>query len=60
MRLLRVLGLVFVNPGCVGHIGRAKPPFDLIARFSHRLGGHINAVGAHIGDMPGLIKPLRR
>ena len=60
MRLLRILGLVFVDARRIGHIGRTEPALDLVTRLCHRFGGHINAVGPHIGDVARLIQPLCR
>ena len=60
MRFLGVLGFVFVNTRLIGHIVCAKARRNRAARRRHRFGGHINAVGAHIGDMPRLIQALRR
>ena len=58
MGFLRVLGLVFVHAGRVGDITCTEPRADLVACGHHRFGRHINPVGAHIGDQPGLVEPL--
>ena len=60
MRFLRVLGLVFIDARRVGHIGRAELSGDFGTRGSDGFGGHVDAVGAHIGDVAGLIQPLCR
>ena len=59
MRLLRVLGLVLVHARAVGNIGRPEAALDLVTGGHHGLGGHVDAVGAHVGDVPRLIQPLR-
>ena len=59
MRFLRVLGLVLVDPGRRGHVFLAEPRFDFGPGFLHGFGRHVDAVGPHVGDMPGLIKALR-
>ena len=60
MRFLRILGLVLVHARAVGHVCGAEAALDLIARGHHRLGGHVDAVGPHVGDVAGLIQTLRR
>ena len=60
MRFLRILGLVFIQARLIGHIACAKACLNRAARCRHRFGGHVNAIGAHIGDMPCLIQALRR
>ncbi len=59
MRLLGVFGLVFIDPRARGHIIRAVAILDRVAGGVHRLGRHVDAVGAHVGDVPGLVEPLR-
>ena len=58
MGFLRVLGLVFVNARLVGQIDISEPCLDRLACTGHGFGGHINAVGPHIGDKAGLIQTL--
>ena len=60
MRFLRVFRLVFIHPGAVGQVFFAKLGPDRIAGGHHRLGRHVDAVGAHIGDQARLIQALRR
>ena len=52
VRLLRVLGLGRVFARCAWHIGVAEVLADHPARRGHRLGGEVDAVGAHVGDEP--------
>ena len=59
MRLLGVLRLVLVHPRAGRHVSLAEPRLDLGARRHHRLGRHVDAVGAHIGDVAGLVEALR-
>ena len=58
MRFLRVLGLVLVDAGGVGDIGGAEAAPDLGAGGRDGLGRHVDAVGAHVGDVAGLIEAL--
>ena len=60
VRFLRVLGLVLVHPGAVRQVLGAELGLDRVARGHHRLGRHVDAVGPHVGDEPGLVEPLRR
>ena len=60
MRFLGVLRLIFIHPRAVRHIGRTKGGPDHIAGRHDSLGGHVNAVSAHISNMARLIKPLGR
>ena len=60
MRFLRVFGLVFIHASVGRHVITAEFRLDGVARGVHRLGGHVDAVGPHIGDMARLIEPLRR
>ncbi len=57
---LRVLGLVLVHPRGFRDVSGAKAAADFVARGHDRLGRHVDAVGPHIGDVAGLIQPLRR
>ena len=59
VRFLRILGLVLVDARAGGHVGVAIPLANRLARGGHGLGGHVDAVGPHIGDVPGLIETLR-
>ena len=52
VRFLRVLGLGGVFARRARHVGVAEVLADHPARRRHRLGGEIDAVGAHIGDEP--------
>ena len=58
MRLLRVLGLVLVHARALGQVGLAEAGPDRVTGGHHRLGGHVDAVGPHIGDQPSLIEAL--
>ena len=58
MGFLRVFGLVFVNTRLGGQIIRPEFGFDGVARCRNGLGGHVDAVGSHIGDQTGLIQAL--
>ena len=60
MRLLRVLRLVLVDPRFTRHIAVAVARLYRVARRRHSLRRHVDAVGPHIGDVPGFIEPLRR
>ena len=60
MRFLRVLGLVLVDARGIGHIGGTEGLADLGTGGGNRLGRHVDAVGPHVGDVPGLIEPLCR
>ena len=55
---LRVLGLVLVHPRACGQVITAEPILDRIPRGHDRLGGHVDPVGAHIGDVARLIEAL--
>ena len=58
MRLLRILGLVFVHARIGGDIFGAETRLDRVACRMDRLGGHVDAIGPHIGDMARLIEAL--
>ena len=60
VRFLRVLGLVLVHARAVGDVFGAVAILDGIAGGVHGLGGHVDAVGPHVGDEAGLVEPLRR
>ena len=53
VRFLGVLGLDDIFPGRLGHVVVAEILGDDAPRRRHRLGGEIDAVGAHIGDEAG-------
>ena len=59
MRLLRVLGLVFVHARIGGDVFIAKFRLDRIARGMHGLGCHVDPVSSHISNVARLIEPLR-
>ena len=52
VRLLRVLGLGGVFARRARHVGVAEILADHPARRRHRLGGEVDAIGAHVGDEP--------
>ena len=60
MRLLRVLGLVLVHARRFRQVLVAELGLDRVAGGHHGLGGHVDAVGPHVGDQPGLVQALRR
>ena len=55
---LRIFGFVLINAGFSGDVFCAIFAFDKGARGGYGLGGHVYAVGPHIGDVARLIKPL--
>ena len=59
VRLLRVLGLVLVDTRFRRDVFCPEPVRDGIPCHRDRLGGHVDAVGPHIGDVTGFIEPLR-
>ena len=60
MRLLGVFGLVLIHPRRFWQEVLAKSRADCIAGGHHRLGGHVDPVCSHVGDMPRLIEALSR
>ena len=59
MRFLCVFGFVFVHARRGGHIVGPVARLDCVACIMDRFGGHIDAIGSHICDMPRLIETLR-
>ena len=59
MGLLGVLGLVLVHARRGGDVRSSVAGLDHVAGGHHRLRRHVDAVGAHVGDMAGLVEPLR-
>ena len=57
--LLGVLGLVLVDTRFGWDVFLAITGFDFGAGGGYGLGGHVDAVGPHIGDVTGLIQALR-
>ena len=60
MRLLGVFRLVLIHPWGFWQEVFAKSCADCVAGGHHRLGGHVDPVCSHIGDMPRLIEALCR
>jgi hypothetical protein len=60
MRFLRVLGLVLVDARGWGRSSSRSARRSRRARRCHGLGRHVDAVGPHVGDVPGLVETLRR
>ena len=60
MRLLCVFGLVFIHARAAGQVFFAKLGADCVTCGHHRLGRHVDAIGAHVGNQPGLVQALRR
>ena len=58
MRLLRVFRLVLIDTRCRRDVFRSKSVLDRVPSHRHRLGCHINAIGSHVCNVSGLIKPL--
>ena len=50
MGFLRVLGLGFVNARAAGHVRFTETLLDGVARGGDGFGGHLHAIGTHIGD----------
>ena len=59
VRLLRVLDLAPVGARLIGEVLVAVEPGDLAAGRGHRLLRQRGGVGAHVGDEPALVEPLR-
>ncbi len=60
MGFLRVLGLVLVHARRFRQVFFAELGLDRVSGSHHRLGGHVDPVGPHIGDQTGLVETLRR
>ena len=60
MGFLGVLGLGLVDARAGGQVALAIAGADRVARRLHPLGRHVDPVGAHVGDVPGLVEPLGR
>ena len=58
MRFLGVLGLVLVHARGFGDVIGPEAALDFITRGHHRFGRHVDAVGAHIGDVACFIEAL--
>src|SRR5688572_5828639 len=60
VRLLRVLRLRLVLVDAVGKRLPAELRLDGLPDLAHRLGRQVDRVRAHVGDVAGLVEPLRR
>ena len=60
MRFLRILRLVLIVAWALRYIFRAKTILHRVPCGGDRFGGHIDPVGPHIGNVPGLVEALCR
>ncbi len=61
-RLVSLLGTVAtrIEPRLGRHVGAAELVADVLAAGGHRLTAQVGGIGAHVGDVARLVKPLRR
>ena len=59
VRFLGVLGFVFIDARVGWHVFSAILVSNCLARLGDRFGGHVDAIGPHIGDQAGLVQTLR-
>ena len=58
MRFLGIFCLVFIHARALGHVFGPEAGGNCAAGGSHGFGGHVDAIGAHIGDMACLVEAL--